>query len=47
MSINQILGISKAEGVRRIEMGIERVVVLTLIFTNTYFIFLFFAKLLQ
>jgi len=47
MSIKKIVGLSKVEGVKKIEFNIKRVVVWTMIFTNAYFICFFFVKLFQ
>jgi hypothetical protein len=42
-----ILGIYKIQGVKKVEMSLERVITWTLIFTNAFFISYFFAKLFQ
>jgi len=47
MSRDQILGIREEEGVRRIEISLERVASWTLLFTNAFFVTYFFAKLFQ
>jgi hypothetical protein len=47
MKVKKFLGISNVEGVRKIEFSIERVAVWTMIFTNAYFIYYFFVKLLN
>jgi len=45
MNVNQIAYISELEGVRRIEINLERVAIWTLVFTNSFFVSYFFAKL--
>ena len=45
MNVNQIACISELEGVRRIEINLERVAIWTLVFTNSFFVSYFFAKL--
>jgi hypothetical protein len=45
MNVNQIACISELEGVRRIEINLERVAIWTLVFTNSFFLSYFFAKL--
>ena len=47
MSRDQILGIREEEGVRRVEISLERVASWTLVFTNAFFVTYFFAKLFQ
>jgi hypothetical protein len=47
VSTNQFLGMLKKKGVKRVEINFERVVVWTLVFTNTFFSAYFFAKLFQ
>jgi hypothetical protein len=47
MSFNQLCGISYASGTRKMEFSVKRVMLLTLIFTDVYFVSLFFAKLLR
>jgi len=47
MSKDQILGVRETEGVRRIEISLERVASWTLIFTNAFFVSYFFARLFQ
>ena len=46
MNMNQMIGVCETEGVRRIEISLERVAVWTLIFTNAFFVSYFFGKLL-
>jgi hypothetical protein len=43
----EVLGVRQVEGVRRIEISLERVATWTLIFTNVFFVSYFFGKLLQ
>ena len=48
MNKNQILGIcEESEGVRKIEISIERIIVWVLVFTNIFSLSYFFAKLLK
>jgi hypothetical protein len=45
MGVNQVLGISELRCARRIEINLERVAIWTLVFTNSFFLSYFFAKL--
>ncbi len=47
MSFNQLCGISHAGGTRKMEFSVKRVMLLTLVFTDVYFVSLFFAKLFR
>jgi len=47
MGINQFVGIYYVDGARRVEFSFKRVMLLTLVFTNFYFVSLFFAKLFK
>ena len=42
----QVMGISETEGKKRIDFSMKRVAVLTLIFTNAYFLATLAAKLI-
>jgi hypothetical protein len=44
---NQTLALYQVRTVRKIEVNAERVAIWTLIFTNTFFVTYFFAKLFQ
>lgn len=43
----EVLGVHGVEGVRKIEISIERVATWTLVFTNVFFVSYFFGKLFQ
>jgi len=43
----EVLGVREVEGVRKIEISIERVATWTLVFTNVFFVSYFFGKLFQ
>jgi hypothetical protein len=45
MSVNQLIGICDLEGLRKIDISYERIALWALVFTNTFFITFFFAKL--
>ncbi len=47
MSFNQFCGISHVSGTRKMDFSIKRVMLLTLVFTDVYFVSLFFAKLFR
>jgi hypothetical protein len=48
MNRGHILGIDETEeGVRRVEISIERVIIWVLVFTNLFSVSYFFAKLLK
>lgn len=43
----EVMGVREVEGVRKIEISIERVATWTLVFTNVFFVSYFFGKLFQ
>jgi len=43
----EVLGVRGMEGVRKIEISIERVATWILVFTNVFFVSYFFGKLFQ
>jgi len=43
----EVLGVREVEGVRKIEISIERVATWALVFTNVFFVSYFFGKLFQ
>jgi|MudIll2142460700_1097286.scaffolds.fasta_scaffold141335_2 hypothetical protein len=47
MSFDQLCGISYANGAKKMDFSIKRVMLLTLVFTDVYFVSLFFAKLFR
>jgi hypothetical protein len=46
-SIYQLLSISQLAGIRRLGISFERVAIWTLVFTNAFFLFYFFAVLFR